>query len=251
MATPVLWHIPFSNYNEKARWALDYKRVAHLRREAPLGLHPVWAFAIGRSRTFPLLQLDGRAIGDSTEIVATLEKLYPDPPLYPADPADLARALALEDWMDEEVGDDVRRLAMDAVRRDPDRMLANVLPDASAHQRAIGKRVFPVAGAFTRRYYDVDGATVTRAWERIAAALERFKAELQPSGYLVGDAFSVADLTFAALIGTAVQPEGYPYPAYDPRYRGLPDLRALLAEHGALEWIEAMYARHRGTWKLP
>lgn len=26
MATPVLYHIEVSHYNEKARWALDYKR---------------------------------------------------------------------------------------------------------------------------------------------------------------------------------------------------------------------------------
>ena len=30
--TPVLWHLEVSHYNEKARWALDYKRVRHVRR---------------------------------------------------------------------------------------------------------------------------------------------------------------------------------------------------------------------------
>jgi hypothetical protein len=32
MDAPSLWHIPFSHYSEKVRWALDYKRVAHRRR---------------------------------------------------------------------------------------------------------------------------------------------------------------------------------------------------------------------------
>jgi glutathione S-transferase len=32
MDTPVLWHIPFSHYSEKVRWALDYKGIAHRRR---------------------------------------------------------------------------------------------------------------------------------------------------------------------------------------------------------------------------
>ena len=27
--TPVLWQLEISHYNEKARWALDYKGVAH------------------------------------------------------------------------------------------------------------------------------------------------------------------------------------------------------------------------------
>jgi hypothetical protein len=32
METPLLWHIPLSHYNEKVRWALDYKRIAHRRQ---------------------------------------------------------------------------------------------------------------------------------------------------------------------------------------------------------------------------
>ena len=35
MTTPVLYHIEVSHYNEKARWALDYKGVPH-RRKAPM-----------------------------------------------------------------------------------------------------------------------------------------------------------------------------------------------------------------------
>ena len=34
-----LWHLDVSHYNEKARWALDYKRVPHLRRAVPPGVH--------------------------------------------------------------------------------------------------------------------------------------------------------------------------------------------------------------------
>jgi glutathione S-transferase-like protein len=32
MDTPLLWHIPLSHYNEKVRWVLDYKGIAHQRR---------------------------------------------------------------------------------------------------------------------------------------------------------------------------------------------------------------------------
>jgi glutathione S-transferase len=243
----VLWHITFSNYNEKARWALDYKRVRHARREAPPGLHPLWARRLGGGRTFPLLAIDGETIGDSTLIVEALERRHPDPPLYPADPAQRARALALEDDFDEVLGQDVRRVAMDAVRRDPDIAAAAILPHGGElRRRALGLALRP-AGIGVRRYYDVDPATVQRAWARIGSALERFHEQLQPSGYLVGDRFSVADLTFAALVGAAIVPAGYPH----PEVRGVAELRALVAEHGVLAWIEEMYARHRGTWTRP
>jgi hypothetical protein len=38
MDTPLLWHIPLSHYSEKARWALDYKRIAHHRQVSELQL---------------------------------------------------------------------------------------------------------------------------------------------------------------------------------------------------------------------
>ena len=44
------------------------------------------------------------------------------------------------------------------------------------------------------------------------AAGECFREEIQPSGYLVGDSFTVADLTVAAIVAPAIAPEQFPYP---------------------------------------
>lgn len=196
MSAPVLWHLTFSNFSEKARWVLDYKGIPHARREAPLALHPLWAWRLGGGRTFPLLVLDGHAIGDSTPIIAELERRHPDPPLYPADPADRARALELEDFFDEELGPNVRRVSLDAARRDPRIATAAMAPNGGPKERALKLALVPM-GTFVRRYYDVGDASLEQAWERIGTAIDRFQDELQPSGYLVGDRFSVADLTFA------------------------------------------------------
>ena len=40
---PVLWHLEISHYNEKVRWALDYKSVAHVRRAVTPGLQELTA----------------------------------------------------------------------------------------------------------------------------------------------------------------------------------------------------------------
>lgn len=91
MNTPLLWHIPLSHYNEKVRWALDYKGIAHRRRVlGPDYLIRVWR-ATGQGK-LPVLWLDGRAIADSTRIIAELEEHYPEPPLYPRDAAVPARS---------------------------------------------------------------------------------------------------------------------------------------------------------------
>src|SRR4030095_5246223 len=117
---PLLWHIPFSHFNEKARWALDFKRIPpQVRVLAPNYLFKAWR-ATGRG-TLPILFLDGKPIGDSTAIIAALEERYPQPPLYPADSEARQRALALEDYFDEQLGPAVRAAIVTPLfRHDPD-----------------------------------------------------------------------------------------------------------------------------------
>jgi len=137
MVTPLLWHIPLSHFNEKVRWTLDHKGIAHRRRVlGPDYLIRAWR-ATGRG-TLPILFLDGRAIGDSTHIIAALEQRHPEPPLYPADAAARRRALALEDDFDEQLGPALRSAVVTPLfRNDPDialRVLTTGMPD-QAYQR--------------------------------------------------------------------------------------------------------------------
>jgi Glutathione S-transferase, N-terminal domain len=55
-------------YSEKVRWALDYKGITHHRQVLGADyLIRAWR-ATGRG-TLPILFLDGRAIGDSTNVI--------------------------------------------------------------------------------------------------------------------------------------------------------------------------------------
>src|SRR5215216_6664751 len=65
--TPVLWHLEISHYNEKVRWALDYKGVAHMRRPVTPALQEFTARRLRAGRTVPVLEMNGHAIGDSTK----------------------------------------------------------------------------------------------------------------------------------------------------------------------------------------
>src|SRR5204863_3749459 len=126
---PVLWHLKVSHYNEKARWALDHKRVPHVRRAAVPGLHRDTARGLSGGSTFPVLVLDGEAIGDSTRIIEALEERFPEPALYPADPAERQRALELEDFFDEELGAYTRLLCLHHTLPDGKLMLGVFVPD--------------------------------------------------------------------------------------------------------------------------
>jgi glutathione S-transferase len=244
--TVVLWHIEVSHYNEKARWALDYKSIAHELRVPMPGLHGIRALALtrGRHRRLPILQLDGRTIGDSTAIIAALEEHRPEPPLYPADAGQKARALELEDYFDERLAPQLRRLVWHHTLPDTDAVVDSLFADRAPGRARFLRATAPLARPVVRRDYGVSAATAEVARGEVLAAMDRLEAELQPSGYLVGDRFSVADLTAAALFTPLLAPPHRPYlPATLPA--AIQPLRdELMARPGGV-WVHAMYERHR------
>jgi glutathione S-transferase len=247
-ATPVLWQIKVSHYNEKVRWALDYKRIPH-RRLAPMplfGTVPA-AWLMTRGTTFPVLRLDGRAIRDSTAIVAALEQRWPDPPLYPADPAERARALELEEFFDEQLAPQLRRFAWFHLSRDPRAFFETVFPDSSPLVRAALRPGAAFSGWATRRRYGIDAHTAADAERKVLAAMDRIEAEVGPSGYLVGEAFSIADLTAAALSTPFVRPPERQYLPPQPPPEPLRSFGEQLAARPAGRWVFEMFARHRGV----
>ncbi len=255
-STLTLWQLPPSHYSEKARWALDHKGIPH-RRRAPLpGAHMLFALALtgGRHKTFPVLQLDGQAIGDSTAVLAALEQRYPEPPLYPADPEQRRRALELEDFFDEELGPYARHVAFYELINDPaafGRVAARAVP-------APLNRYEGLVGAYARAYTSLRfganssaGAEVARV--KVVAALDRLEAELEANGgeYLVGGSFSVADLTAASLFYPVVGPEGGPVPPDEEMPAGLEAFREPLRERPGYVWVEETYRRHRKPSRQP
>jgi glutathione S-transferase len=245
---PVLWHIAVSHYNEKARWALDYKGVEHGRRAPPPGMHMGIALWLtrGKAKTFPVLELDGEAYGDSTEIIEVLERRYPEPPLYPEDPEERRRALELEDYFDEEVAPHVRLLAWHEVIKDPEpfgRFAAEVLPPA---MRGPGRRIAGRYGTwFLKARYGVanaDSAELARS--KVQAGFDQLETELGSGEYLVGDSFTVADLTAASILYPIVRPPEGPRVALDYP-EPLERFRLSFSDRPGYKWIQEMFRRHR------
>ena len=246
MTTALLWHIPFSHFSEKVRWTLDYKRITHQRRVlGPDYLIRAWR-ATGRG-TLPILFLDGCAIGDSTHIIAALEERQPDPPLYPGDATARQRALALEDYLDEQLGPALRAAVVTPLfRHDPDlalRVLTTGMADQAYRRLRPLLRVFPV---FYRFRHKVRDSKLEADRGTVRAALDRIERERKGRAYLVGDAFTVADLTAAALLSPLLQPPEIQYPLSVELPPYLQDYRAALLRHPAAEWAIGIYRLHRG-----
>jgi glutathione S-transferase len=242
---PVLHHLKVSHYNEKARWALDYKGVPHLRRAAIPGRHEKLARKLWGGTTFPVLVTNGKAIGDSTRIIEALEQRYPEPPLYPADPDERRRALELEDFFDEELGPYTRLLLIHHILPDARLFLDVFVPDAKPVRRAVAIAQFPFLRPRIVESFGIDERTVALAFDKLRVAGARFRAVLQPNGYLVGDGFTVADLTVASLVAPIAAPEGFPYPQPQRDHPLAAPVRDVLAESGLIDWTRDMYARER------
>jgi glutathione S-transferase len=150
-----IWRIPFSTNVERVALALGYK-----------GLTAEWVDVDPEDRSeverisaqplVPVLELDGRVIADSTAIIEELERLQPEPPLYPADPARRAEVELFVDWFNRVWKRPPNELEAELTKAEPDR------------------------------------ETTERLGEAIAGALGRFESLLIGRDYLFGD-FGVAD----------------------------------------------------------
>jgi glutathione S-transferase len=245
---PTLWHIDVSHYSEKVRWALAHKEVEHRRRAPVPGAHIPIALWLtrGSQATFPVLTLDGHATGDSTAIIAALEQRYPEPSLYPADPEQRRRALTLEDYFDTQLGPQIRLLAWHEFGNDRERfakLMTYVAPGPLAKMSGVAASY---GRAFTNLRYRVrDPKAAERARAEVLAALDRLEEELGEDEYLVGDSFTVADLTAASLFYPLVLPEEGPLPTDLTPPAGFERFREPLQERRGFKWVAEMFRRHR------
>jgi glutathione S-transferase len=245
---PILWQLEISHYNEKVRWALDYKRIDHVRRSLLPGIHALTARRLtGHGDTTPVLTIDGRSIGDSTRIIAELEARWPDPPLYPADPDSRRRALALEDFFDEQLGPHVRRAVYHELLGHPELVRPLFSHNQPPAARALLRAAFPALVVGMRRKLRISAPAAFQSRAMTIAAMDRLEHELGPGGYLVGDSFTIADLTAASLMYPIVRPPSFPYPSVTDPPEAARELLDSLAGRPGGQWVAQMYERHRAA----
>jgi glutathione S-transferase len=235
--------IPFSHYCEKARWALDLAGVPY-REEGHLPIfHYMATLRAGAKRTVPALIVGGNGartvIPDSTPIIAYADERRPGS-LYPPNPGEREEALEIEDTLDRQLGPATRRWLYFQVldRKDLDHVILHGIP----RWEAVALRATRAAAiAYLKRSLKIDAAGAERSRQKIDEAFANVGALLGDGRrFLVGDRFTVADLTFAALAAPILMPPRYGAP--------MPSLDALTPE--ARERVEVWRRSPPGQFAL-
>jgi glutathione S-transferase len=239
---PRLITIPISHYCEKARWALEraglpYREEPHLQ-----AIHWAHVWRAGRSWTAPVLVTPKGPLRESAQIVRFADAqahlgLYRNP-----------LAAALEARFDARLGPDARTWMYHRMLDRPDLIEAYGAPGVPRWERAGLPVMLPLMSKVIVRRVEADDDHAAAARDRVRAQFDEVAARLSDGRpYLCGDAFSAADLAFAALAAAVLVPERYGVPL--PPLGELPDVYAAeveaMREHPAGRFALRLYDQER------
>jgi glutathione S-transferase len=173
-----LYSIKLSHPGHAARLMLERKGIDHRVTMFPAGLHPVLVRLAGfRGNTVPVLKIDGRRVETSLAIARELERIKPEPALYPADAEARAKVEEAERWGEAELQPLPRRMFRWAITQQLETRLWIARFEKLPAPALQARTNVPLA----RRFAKAVGATAERVRQDLAelpAKLDRVDALL-------------------------------------------------------------------------
>ena len=211
-----LYSIKLSHPGHAARMMLEHKGIDHEVTMFPAGLHPVLVRLAGfGGNTVPALKIDGRRVQTSLDIARELERIKPEPSLYPAAAEARTRVEEAERWGEAELQPLPRRMFRWALTN-----------QREAREWMAGHEGLPAPGLqartntlLVRRFASAVGATD----DRIRQDLAELPAKLDRADELVADGtLSLEQPNAATLqIGTSIRALCL-FPQLEPLIEGRP-----------------------------
>jgi len=243
----VLITMPHSHYSEKARWALDWLSLPYREEpHAPL-LHRLATTRNG-GRSVPVLVHGAGRFTDSTDILVHADSVCGGDLLYPRDPALRHAVEALEARFDEELGPHARRWAYAQLlseRRLLRQVMSRGVPRLEAGLLPV---IMPGVLRLVRAGLRITPESAHRSIGRVHGVFKDVDERLNDGRrFLVGERFTAADLTFAALAAPVLFPAGYraAYPALDDVPAAMRDEVLRLRDTDAGRFALRLFAQER------
>lgn len=207
-ATPRLITIAISHFCDKARWALERQQIPYIEEAHPPLFHRFATRLRGGGSSVPVLVTATGTLADSTDILHYADQAPSAPTrLYPVDPELSQQVQALEAQCDTQLGPAVRTWCYFYLIRDRTRMLQVWTQGAARGEQILFSLLFPLLYPVICKALKINATTAGKALARIDQVFEHM-SQLLADGrtYLVGEQFSAADLTFAALARPLLRP---------------------------------------------
>jgi glutathione S-transferase len=203
--------IAVSHYCEKVRWALDWLNIPYVE-ESHVPLFHRLATRQHGGTSVPVLVAEIGAFTDSTDILSYLNTIAPEGQrLYPTETKLCQEVEQLEELFDTQLGVNIRRWAY-SYGLDDTQMMRRLWSKGTPWFEQVGLAIaFPVMRRIVQQAYHVTASSAASSLAEIKQVFEIVNQRLADNRlYLVGDKFSAADLTFAALAAPALRPSEHP-----------------------------------------
>jgi glutathione S-transferase len=249
MNAPRLITIGFSHFCEKARWALDRTEIDYIEDDHVPFFHVRATRRAGSRRTVPALKVEGKVLSESSDIVRFADEALPaERRLFPAEAALRAEVEGLVAEFDRSLGPAARRAAYFCLLKDTSGARALLASTGPTWERRLCYPLFPAMRVVMKRAMNITPESAARSRDRLDTTFAEVSERLSDGRrFLVGDRFSAADLTFAALAAPMLLPPQYGHPLPPPSEMP-PDLAKLvgrLRDTPAGRFALRMYAEER------
>ena len=221
-----LYTIPGSHPAIAVRHMLELKGIPYKR----VDLMPVISRGALRalrfpSNTVPSLKIDGRKLTGSREIARELDRIRPEPALYPPDPEQRVAVEDAERWGDEVLQAPVRRILWNALKRDRAPLRSYAQGAKLGVPIGLAVRTAAPIIAAAARMNSADDETVRADLAALPAQLQQVDDWIG-EGVLGADPPNAADLQIAASLRLAMTVDDL-RPAIEERPAGQMALRAI------------------------
>jgi len=232
----VLYDIFWSHFCEKARFCLEFKGLPHtIVAVNPFTRREV--IDLGLRGDVPVLKDGARVIAGSGAIASHLEETHPDPPLLPRETRARESVLALQTKCDEWLGPDARRVAYEVALENPTLLLGTVLWTRPP-KRWLNPLLLRLVEPRVRRKFKIFPRELQESRERLRRLLGELLAAIAPTGFLVGDRMTLADIAAASLLDPLeIVPEFVRDPAHAPLFAWKRRLARLHGRRQRTPWL--------------